>query len=115
MVHPKGIDFISVDGKMLLCAVNLQIADLKGQLRRNRAQRIYHAFQPFRPDHRERLCALRVSHREQHTRQATDMVGVVMGKTHDVDGLRTQPCLFQRHLCALAAIDQQAAPVISGQ
>ena len=69
----------------------------------------------FVPLHRtgdgQRCCAAHGIHRLQETRQAQDVISMVMGQGNQVDLHRAQVLPVERQLRALAAIQQNMPPV----
>ena len=93
MVDPIRIDHIRSNLKLLSRLRQLDKLKRKRQFRRDRPQCRHHAFQSLRSNHRDRLRPLRISHRQQKSRQTADMIRVIMCKTNHINRFKT-PSFF---------------------
>ena len=111
MVDPVRIDHIRSNLKLLSRLRQLDKLKRKRQFRRDRPQRRHHAFQSLRSNHRDRLRPLRISHRQQKSRQTADMISMIMSKTDHINGFEAPTLFLDRNLCSFSAVDQKAAAI----
>ena len=116
VVDPEGMDMkilVPGQGDLLLPLGQLEKLDLKGKLRGDHPQAVDYAGEPLGTHHQKRLRALRVSHGQQHTREARDMVRVIMGKKHDINGFGAPALSAEGHLGPLAAVHHDPLSVVT--
>ncbi len=111
MVHPKGINLEGPEGQGLLRLRHLMVHQLEGKLRRNDPKALHHPAQSLGPHHMQRCRPLRIAHVEQHAGQPGNVIRMVMGKAHHVNGIRGPALLLHGDLGSLAAVDQHIAAV----
>ena len=104
VVHLIGIYYVRSDLKLLSRLRQFYKTEGKRQLRRNRPKRSHHSFKALRPNHNHRLRSLSIAHGQQKSRQAADMIRMVMGKTYHIHRLRTPSLFLQRYLRTFSAV-----------
>ena len=113
MIDTKCMYTVSIEFQPHFRFRNLNKTYFKRKFRSNHPERVHHPLQPPRTDHGQWLGSVRISHGEKQSRQSADVISVVMGKTDDINGLKRQSLFLDRHLCSLAAINQQTAAVVT--
>ncbi len=113
VIDTKGGDGKAVDHDRLLRPVDFPTARLKGQLRRNGADGSDNAVDALGTDDGDRLGAIRISHRQEQSRKACDVIGMKMRDQYRVNGLDRAAMLMQGDLRSLAAVDQQTVSVVA--
>ena len=112
MIDLIGLDPKAVEGNGLLRLRQFQTVDGKRKLRCDHTQRVDYLSQSLRSYEQKGFCALRIAHREQHSRQTADMIRMIMGKADNINGFRAPSFFFEGDLGAFAAVDQYACPVV---
>ena len=114
MLHAEGCDFVAVHLDHFLRRCHLVKYNRERQLRADDAQRIDDALQAFWADHGQRFSPVSVSHRQEKSWKAADVVCVVMGEADGINRLKGPAFFLDGNLGSLAAVDQKAASVVSG-
>ena len=105
VVNFKCIYHISVKTDLLLRLRQLDKLNFKWQFRSDHSQCFYNTLQTLWPDHGQRFCSVRITHSQQDTRQAADMISVEMGNADNINRSEAPSLFSNSNLCTFPAIN----------